>query len=63
MTNPLKQVMSKVEMLPDHHQDTIAEAIQRELEELEWDTIVSTQIPSASSMNRPPKPAASTPQG
>jgi DnaJ-domain-containing protein 1 len=42
VTDLLKQVMSRVELLPEHQQDAIAEAIQRELEELEWDALVST---------------------
>jgi hypothetical protein len=42
VTDLLKQVMSRVELLPADQQNNIAEAIQRELEEIEWDALVST---------------------
>ena len=42
MPELLKQVMARVELLPEQQQDTIAEAIERELEELEWDAIVGS---------------------
>ena len=42
MTDLLKQVISRVELLPEQQQNTIAEAIERELEELGWDALVAS---------------------
>lgn len=42
MTETLKRLVAQVELLPAEQQDAIAEVIERELEEREWDVIVAT---------------------
>ena len=42
MTELLKRVVAKIEQLPPEQQDAIAAAMQRELEEREWDALVAT---------------------
>lgn len=42
MTDTLKRVMAQIEQLPPEQQDAIAEVIERELEEREWDVMVAT---------------------
>jgi len=41
MTELLRQVILKIERLPAEEQDAIAEAMQRELKEREWNSITS----------------------
>ena len=41
MTEQLRRVVAEVEQLPAEEQDRIAELMQRELEEREWDGLVS----------------------
>jgi hypothetical protein len=41
MTELLRQVIARIELLPSEQQDAIAEKMQRELEELEWDALVA----------------------
>jgi len=41
MTELLKRVVSQIELLPAAEQDAIAEMIALELEEREWDALVS----------------------
>ncbi|MGH2562137.1 MAG: hypothetical protein ACRDJH_24010 [Thermomicrobiales bacterium] len=41
MTETLQRVVAQVEQLPPDQQDAIAEVIQRELAEREWDAIVA----------------------
>jgi hypothetical protein len=42
MTETLKQVLARVERLPAEQQDAIAEVIERELEEREWEELVGS---------------------
>lgn len=41
MTERLRCVVAQIELLPAKQQDAITEAMQRELEEREWDGLVS----------------------
>ena len=41
MTELLKRVVAEIEQLPPEQQDAIAAAMQRELEEREWDALVA----------------------
>ncbi len=41
MTEALRRVVALIEQLPPEQQDAIAEAMQRELEEREWDALVA----------------------
>ena len=42
MTELLRRVVAQIELLPPEQQDAIAEALQRELEEREWDDLLAT---------------------
>jgi regulator of protease activity HflC (stomatin/prohibitin superfamily) len=41
MTELLKRVVSQIELLPAAEQDAIAELMERELEEREWDALLA----------------------
>ncbi len=41
MTESLKRALARIKLLPPEQQDAIAEVIQTELDEREWDTIVT----------------------
>jgi len=47
MTELLQRVVSEVELLDPEQQDAIAELIQQELEEREWDALVSSPASQA----------------
>jgi hypothetical protein len=42
MTERLKQVVARVEQLPADQQDELAELLQLELEQREWDALIAT---------------------
>ncbi len=42
MTDLFKEVVAQVERLPAEQQDELAELLQRELEEREWDALVAS---------------------
>lgn len=42
MTEALRNVMAEIERLPETEQDEIAEQLQVELEQREWDALVSS---------------------
>ncbi|MDP9363658.1 MAG: hypothetical protein M3Q10_05440 [Chloroflexota bacterium] len=41
MTDLLRRVVARIELLPPEQQDAIAEAIERELEEQEWESLLA----------------------